>query len=158
MSDEDIDLGFSELEAIVRTAEAKRLVWLGELERRGLHRTDGYLSTAAWLTDRFGVAAGTAKRQVRTAAALGEMPEARRALVTGDIAPSAVGILVSAKDAHPESFASHERALVSEAAGRGSDELRRVVNGWSAARDGEAVGDRAERLRERRRLPATVPS
>jgi hypothetical protein len=52
LSDEDIDRGFSELQSILRMAEAKRLVWLGELERRGNHRRDGHLSTAAWLTDR----------------------------------------------------------------------------------------------------------
>jgi hypothetical protein len=41
---------------------------------------------------------------------------------------------------------------VGEAAIRGTDELRAVITNRSAARDAEAPGERAERLRERRRL------
>jgi hypothetical protein len=114
LSDESIESGFSELQSIVRAAEAKRLLWLGELERRSLHRTDGYLSTAAWLTGRYGTAAGVAKRQVRTAAALGDMPEVRRAVVAGEVGPEAVPILLAAKEAHPEAFGEHELALLGE--------------------------------------------
>jgi hypothetical protein len=100
-------------------AEATRLVWLESWGRRGLHRADGYLSTAAWLTDTYGVAAGAAKREVRTAAALGEMPEVRQAVVAGE-GPEAVVLLPCAKEAHPEAFGDHERALVGETACRGT--------------------------------------
>ncbi len=54
--------------------EAKRLRWLADQDRRASYRRDGYLSSAAWLADRFKVAAGSAKEQARVARALEEMP------------------------------------------------------------------------------------
>src|SRR5206468_1944331 len=43
LSDECLEAGFADLVRLCEAAEAKRLVWLGELERRKAWRRDGYL-------------------------------------------------------------------------------------------------------------------
>ncbi len=77
LSDEELERRFSELQRHVQSVEAERLAVLAELDRRAAHRRDGYLSTKAWLTDRFGVTRAAAKQEVRTAQALSALPEVR---------------------------------------------------------------------------------
>lgn len=152
LSDEAATEGFVCLQRISEAVEAKRLRWLADQDRRASYRADGYLSTAAWLADRFGVAAGTAKREVGVAQALEEMPDIREAFVTGELTSDAVRILAEARTEHPEQFAEQERALTEQAQTKTVDELRRVVACWSQAVDAEGSRQHAERLRERRHL------
>ncbi|HEY3210409.1 MAG TPA: hypothetical protein VGL18_11575 [Actinomycetota bacterium] len=60
LTEDQAEAGFAQLQRISELVEAKRLRWLAELERRASYRQDGYLSAAAWLSDRFGLAAGQA--------------------------------------------------------------------------------------------------
>jgi hypothetical protein len=154
LSDEELEAGFGSLNRAWEAIGAKRLKWLAELDRRSVYRRDGHLSAAAWLTDRFGVSAGAAKREVRTATALEAMPRVRRALAAGAVSSSAVKILVSAWQDHPEEFAGDEAQLVEEAACRSADELRRMLIEWSHHRGADGGAGRAERLHERRHLDA----
>jgi hypothetical protein len=152
LSDVAVEAGFAELHRLSEAVEARRLQWLADLERRATYRRDGYLSIAAWLADRFRVAAGTAKQQAKVATALQEMPEVREALASGELSTGAARVLVSAREAHPEVFALQERALVEEARTRPVDELRRVVEDWSSSADQEDALQQAEHLRERRHM------
>jgi hypothetical protein len=152
LSDAQVESGFADLQRISEAVEAKRLRWLGEVERRGFFRRDGYLSAPAWLTDRFGLGVGAAKAQVRVATALQEMPEVREAFLDGQLTSSAVRLLADAHADHPEAFAGQERALVDAAQTRGTDELRRVVADWCRAVDAEQSLEAMARLRAKRRI------
>jgi Domain of unknown function (DUF222) len=154
LGDQELEEGFASLNRAWEALGARRLKWLAELERRAAYRKDGHLSAAAWLSDRFGVAAGTAKREVLTAVALEAMPRVQRALAAGSVSSSAVKVLVSAWQDHPEAFVHQEHALLEEATTRPSNELRRMVTEWSRGLDADGGVMRAEQLRERRHLEA----
>jgi hypothetical protein len=154
LSIDRVEAGFVELQRLSQAVEAKRLRWLAELEKRASYRRNGYLSSAAWLSDRFGLAFAAAKQEVKVATALGEMPAAREALSSGEVSTGAVRVLVGARDAHPEAFSDQEGALVSQAQARSVDELRAVIREWSRSVDEEDALQAAERLRERRHLKA----
>jgi Domain of unknown function (DUF222)/HNH endonuclease len=147
-----LEQGFAELQRLADAVEARRLVWLAELERRAPWRRDGLLSGAVWLAQRFGLPAAEARTQVRVAVALDEMPAVRRALDEGEVTPAAVQALAAAREEHPDEFARQEDALLDQAQTRGADELRRVLGDWSQSVDAEDGQVRAERLRERRSL------
>jgi hypothetical protein len=144
--------GFAQLQRISEMVEAKRLQWLADQERRASYRRDEYLSSAAWLADRFGVAAGAAKQQVQVAQALEEMPRVRDSFLEGSVTSGAVRVLAAAREASPEAFASDETALVEAAMRRPIEELRRIVGEWSQAIDERDALERTEALRRRRRL------
>ena len=131
--------------------EAKRLRWLADQDRRASFRKDGYISSAVWLAHRFHVAAGSAKKQVQVAQALEQMPHVRDSLFTGGVSSSAVQILADARREHPAEFAAGEKAQVDAAISKPVEELRRVVSEWAQTID-EQLADRAEILRDRRRL------
>jgi hypothetical protein len=143
--------GFAQLQRIADLLEAKRLRWLADQDRRAVFRRDGHLSTGAWLADRFSVAAGSAKRQVKVAQALERMPRVRDSFASGGVSSSAVQILAEAHREHPREFATEEEAFVSVAGAKPVEELRRVVSDWVQTVD-EQSEDRAEILRSRRRL------
>ena len=143
--------GFAQLQRISEMVEAKRLRWLADQDRRASFRKDGYISSAVWLAHRFHVAAGSAKKQVQVAQALEQMPHVRDSLFTGGVSSSAVQILADARREHPAEFAAGEKAQVDAAISKPVEELRRVVSEWAQTID-EQLADRAEILRDRRRL------
>jgi hypothetical protein len=99
---------------------------------------------------------GDAHNQVRTARALEGMPETRRGLDEGDLSMSAVRVLVAAREADPQAFGCSEAALVDAARVHTVPDLRRVATYWRQAVEQEAALDGEEKLRERRRLHASV--
>ena len=152
LPDEVVGKGFAELQRVVEAVEAKRLCWLAEQDRRAAHLKDGYLSTAEWLADGFGVAAGVAKGQVKVARALREMPKVREAFSNGELTSSAVRVLVEARTELPDEFSAREGSLVEQARSTSVEGLRRITACWSQAADAERSLERAEHLREKRRL------
>ena len=157
LSDEEAGAGFAQLQRIAEVVEAKRLRWLADQDRRASYRRDGHLSTAAWLAGTFGVAAGSAKRQVQAAQSLEHMPAVRQSFATGKVTSSAVQVLAEAYREHTEEFSSGERALLEAATTTSVEELRRVVGDWIQRVD-EQRPDRSEILRARRRLEACPSS
>src|SRR5438552_15004729 len=85
LSTDEVEAGFADLQRLSEALEAMRLRWLAEVERRASYRRDGYLSSSAWLSDRFGIATGAAKTQVKVAIALQKMPDVSRAFSAGDV-------------------------------------------------------------------------
>src|SRR6266542_2217967 len=79
------------------------------------------------------------------------MPHVRDSLFTGGVSSSAVQILADARREHPAEFAAGEKAQVDAAISKPVEELRRVVSEWAQTID-EQLADRAEILRDRRRL------
>jgi hypothetical protein len=151
VADDQAAAGFAQLQRISELVEAKRLRWLADQDRRASHVRDGHLSTAAWLSDRFGLAAGSAKRQVQMAQALDQMPAVRESFVKGAVTSGAVQVLAEAHREHPGEFIVDEQALVEAATTKSVEELRRVVGDWVQGVD-ERKPNRAEILRARRRL------
>jgi len=153
LRDARIEEDFAELHRAVEQLEVERLRRLAEIERRGLHERDGFLSAAAWLVARFKVAWGAAREQVRIARALDRMPETLRALGEGDVSMSAVRVLVAVRDADVDAFERCEPQLVEAARIHSVSELQRVAAFWREAVERE-VGE--DGLTAHRRLHASV--
>jgi hypothetical protein len=143
---------FAELQRAAELLEGERLRRLADLDRRGVHRRDGHLSTASWLAHRFRVGWGAAREQVRVARNLSEMPETRRALDDGDLSMSAARVLVAAREVDPDAFDRCERTLVDAARIHSVRDLQRVAAHWRrmAERERSTGGD--DELRARRQL------
>ena len=149
-TEEDLDHGIAALQRIVQAAEAKKLRWVGEVQRRASFRKDGYLSATDWLSDRLNLTRGAAKEQLKTAQVLEALPEARQALEQGRVSPSAVRVLTAAWESHPEAFETSGRQLLKAATTKPVGDLRRTADEWRH-RHGESGGlDEAERKRELR--------
>jgi hypothetical protein len=111
---------------------------------------------ASWLARTHKVGWGQAREQVRTARALEEMRETRRALEEGDLSLFAARVLASARDADPEMFKVGESELVEAARIHSMADLQKVSAFWRQRVERERSLDPEERLRERRRLHASV--
>lgn len=151
-SDESLEEDLVELERCARALLAERLRRTAEIDRRDSFRRDGYLSVSSWLVHRLRTAFSAATGMVRMARALEQMPATREALSEGEISPSAVGILVSAREANPEAFACSEGALVDAARTLPVRGLSRAASYWRQAADPERAEEDAEHLFESRRL------
>jgi hypothetical protein len=156
LPDARIEEDFAELHRAAELIELERLRRLAEIDRRRLFERDGHLSAASWLGSRCSVAHGTARDHVRIARGLQEMPLTRRGIESGDLSLSAARVLVTAQDADPEAFARSEAELVEAARIHRVGDLQRVVASWREACERERGLQGEERLRERRRLHASV--
>ena len=156
LPDARVEEDFAELHRAVEQLEVERLRRLAEIERRGLHERDGFLSAAAWLVSRFKVAWGAAREHVRIARALDHMPRTRRALEEGEVSMSAIRVLVAVRDASADAFERCEPQLVEAARIHSVSDLQRVAAFWREAVEREGEFDGEGRLRARRRLHASV--
>jgi hypothetical protein len=156
LPDARIEEDFAELQRAVELLEAERLRRLSEIDRRRIFERDGHLSPAAWLAATFKVTWGSARQSVRVARALEEMPTTRRALDDGDLSMSAVRLLVMAREADPTAFERDEAQLVEAARIHSMNDLQRVAAYWRQAVEREHSLDGDDKLRERRRLHASV--
>lgn len=156
LPDARIEDDFAELQRAVELLEVERLRRLSEIDRRRLFERDGHLSSASWLAARHRVAWGTARESVRVARALDEMPGTRRALDEGELSMSAVRILAAARDADPAAFRLSEAHLVEAARIHSMNDLQRVAAFWRQGVEREEAAGGEEKLRERRKLHASV--
>jgi hypothetical protein len=156
LPDARIEEDFAELHRIGELVEIERLRRLGEIDRRGLFRRDGFLSTASWLSSRFRIAWGVAREHVRMARAIDRMPVLRSTVRTGDVPISAVRILAAAHEAEPGAFARAEERLVEAARVHPLAGLQRVVAVWRQVVEREHELDGADVVRDRRRLHASA--
>ena len=156
LPDARIEEDFAELQRTVELLEIERLRRLAEIERRRLFERDGHLSAASWLASTHKVAWGTAREHVRIARALEEMPVTRQALDAGEISMSAVRVLAAARDADPSAFERSEAQLVEAARIHSMNDLQRVAAYWRQAAQRENAMEGEEKLRQRRRLHASV--
>ena len=156
LPDARIEEDFAELHRAVEQLEVERLRRLVEIERRGLHERDGFLSAAAWLVAKFKVAWGVAREHVRVARALDRMPQTRRGLDEGEVSMSAVRVLVAVRDADVDAFERCESQLVEAARIHSVSELQRVAAFWREAAERDRALSGEERLQAHRRLHASV--
>ena len=156
MPDARLEEDFAELQRASELVDAERLRRLAEIDRRAAYRRDGHLSTAGWLASTCKLSWGMARNEVRMARALEDMPVTRRALEDGDLSMSAARVLVDARDADHEAFRSSEATLVEAARIHSMQDVRRVAAYWRQAAEREAALGGEEKLRERRRLHASV--
>ena len=151
-----IEEDFAELQRAVEVLEVERLRRLAEIDKRRFFERDGYLSVASWLASRFKVGWGAAREQARVARSLEEMPVTREALEAGDISLSGVKVLVATREVDPAAFARAEEQLVEAARIHSVNDLGRVVGYWRQAVEREHAAQGEEKLREQRRLHASV--
>ena len=156
LPDARLEDDFAELQRSCEQLEVERLRRLAEIERRATFKRDGHLSAASWLASQFKVGWGTARESVRTARALEEMPETRQALEEGDVSMSGAKVLLAARDADPDEFRDSEKQLVEAARIHSTNDLQRIAAYWRQAVEREQALDSDEKVRERRRLHASV--
>ncbi len=156
LPDARIEEDFTELQRAVELLEVERLRRLAEIDRRRLFERDGHLSTASWLASTFKVAWGTAREHLRTARALEEMPQTRQALDAGELSMSALRVLVATRDTDPSAFRDCEAQLVEAARIHSMQDLQRVAAYWRQAVEHEQALEGDDKIRERRRLHASV--
>jgi Domain of unknown function (DUF222)/HNH endonuclease len=156
LPDARLEEDFSEIQRALEQLDVERLRRLAEIERRKVYARDGHLSAASWLATTHKVGWGAARDSVRTARALEEMPQTRQAVEAGELSMSAAKILVAAREADPEEFRRSEPQLVEAARIHSTNDLQRVASYWRQAVEREQALDGDERLRERRRLHASV--
>lgn len=157
LADAAVEEDFCELQRACEQLEVERLRRLAEIERRGLFQRDGHISLAAWLTARLGLRWGSARRDVRLARTLDQMPETRRAVHEGEIPLDAARVLARARETHPDAFPEAEAQLLEAARVHSVADLHRVTTFWSQHVTARQLGtaDDAE-LRTRRNLHASV--
>jgi len=143
---------FEEAQMAIERLRSRQLRLLAQIYRRRNWANDGFLSTAAWLVDRFRMSWSVAKTDVRTARALEEMPRTREALESGGISSCQIRVLAAARAAHPEDFLASEELLLGAAQRHSVRELTRVVAYWQNAVDSERGVDPSERAWNRRHL------
>ena len=130
LPDARIEEDLAELHRVAELIEVERLRRIAEIERRRAFERDGHHSVAGWLVATFRMGWGAACEQVRAARGLEAMPLTRRALADGDVSMSAVRVLVTAREAQPDAFASAERSLLEAARIHPVADLQRVVAFW----------------------------
>ena len=152
LPDARIDEDLVELHRAIQGLEVERLRRVAEFERRRLHTREGHLSAASWMVGALQVSWGQARRDVRTARALGSMPATRAAVTSGELPIAAAHVLAEARGTAPEAFARAEGALVAVGAGRSLRDLHRAVGRWLQHALIEREGGVDEGLRAQRRL------
>ncbi len=113
----------AELSAHLDAATARLLDLIREFDAREGWNT-GFISCAAWLSWRVGLAPGAAREHVRVARALGTLPLLAQALARGELSYSKVRELT--RVATPE---TEERLLAVGRAGT-TEHVERIVRGW----------------------------
>ena len=129
-----------QLSALLR----EQLADIAEFDEVEAWRGDGATSMAAWLTDRCGVSAATARQWVKPAAKLGALPALSDALATGELSLDVVGPLTEVASADNE-------AELREASAHWSARQVRELVEWHKATE-EALAGAAAREFEQRTL------
>jgi hypothetical protein len=156
LPDARIEEDFAELQRAGEQLELERLRRLAEWSGGGPSSETATSSAASWLAAEFKVGWGSAREQVRTARALEDMPETRRAIEEGDVSMSGARVLVTARDADPEEFRRSEATLVETARIHSTNDLQRVASYWRQAVEKTHALESDEKVRARRRLHASV--
>ena len=157
LPDAVIEDDFAELQPMSELLELERLRRLAEIERRGLYRRDGHLSTAAWMADRFRTGWGSARAASETARGLDRMPATRAALQAGAITMGGARILVGARRTNAAAFDRDEHRLVHAARTHTVAELQRIASFWRQRVERQVDPVVAgEGIRADRRLHASV--
>ncbi|OFW67255.1 MAG: hypothetical protein A2Z12_05955 [Actinobacteria bacterium RBG_16_68_21] len=141
---------------LIASIEAECAIVVAELIRRGAHHDLGHRSMVSLLVDRLGVSAGVARGMIRVATALDEMPHTRAAFEAGDLDLARARQLVSAREANPELFAWHERALVETIEGLPMRHVAGALDYWAQQASLEYAEHDAAVRREQRRLHVSL--
>jgi hypothetical protein len=151
-----IEEDFTELHRAIEQLEVERLKRLAEIDRRGIHRRDGHLSTASWLASTQRLSWGASREQVRIARSLEQMPSTRRALEAADLSMSSARVLAGAREVDPDAFSRSEEMLVQAARIHSMTDLQKALSFWRERVERDRGLDVEERLRARRGLHASV--
>lgn len=141
------------LRGVIDRVEASFARRLAAVDRRGLARSDGCVSTVAWLRRRAGMTANAASERVRVARQLGHLEATSEGFASGRLTYGHVAVIArAAADVGPRHAAAAEPVLL-EAAGRmDPDRLRRVAARLRHCVDPDGAQAGANRAHERRRL------
>ena len=131
---------------------ARAIRRLDEMDQRRSYANEGFLSATSWLRGRCQLTARAAKSLVSAARSLRSMPKTKRAYESGAIHLPAVQMLGIAAEAHPETFAQHEGLLVEQAKRLSPSGLRKTLDYWRQAADGDDFAKAAARQHSRRKL------
>ena len=128
----------SRLAAVKSEAVAELAAWRGEAQAADVLRGDLKQSR------------GAAKREVRLAGQLADVPATAEALADGAITPRHARLIAEAADAAPPGTPIDEGELLEAATEQPADLFGRTVRGHLDARAGDDLAERRKRQRERR--------
>ena len=150
LSDSELADRLQEIERVCGALAVERSRTVAEVERRGSFATDGHLSVTSWVESATGTSFSQAAREARLARNLEQMPATKEALADGEVSQAAMGMLLSAREAHPQEFARAEDTLVEAARTLPVRDLRRAVEHWKEVVEPEAmVREEASRFERR---------
>jgi hypothetical protein len=143
ISDDALEASLHELERAQSAIDAERARRVGEVERRGTFRRDGFLSSTSWLAARLRVGGGVAAGYVRWSRVLRRAGMTRRALTAGDITSSAATTLIAAAEIDAHAFERDEALLVRAAASLSGRDLVKAVARWRQLVETDDADERA---------------
>ena len=120
----------------------EQLADIAEFDEAEAWRGDGATSMVAWLTDRCGVSASTARQWVKPAAKLGALPALSEALATGELSLDVVGPLTEVASA------DNEAELRAASAHWSARQVRELVE-WQKATEDVLAGAAAREFEQR---------
>ena len=153
----DADLSSSDaverLHGQLARLESTTTAAVGQWDAQVRWADDGARSGAAWLAWRCRVPLPSARRRVRLARALRDLPCTAEAWARGELDSAHVSALAAARTERTvEVMARDEAMLVEEASRSRFDQFHRVLAYWLQHADPDGVEDNAARQREDRRL------
>ncbi|MGH8945326.1 MAG: DUF222 domain-containing protein [Acidimicrobiia bacterium] len=137
----------------IETLRADWLRRVGELDRRGAHLEEDFLSFTSWLADRCRLSGTEARGLLRLARALRDLPRTASAYLKGAITTAHVRVLSRAASAHPDTYLRDEEVLLEAASSLSVADCARALTYWRGALDDWAE---PEELYGRRRLHASL--
>ena len=152
MFDDELEQAVITMKRLIDASSAQLLVMIGELDHRQIPQTEHVLSTKQWLKRFTRMSSTEASGTLKTARALTEMTQVRRAAAQGDIVPNAVQLLTQARDRHPDEFCDHESVFADIATYLDTTDLRRAISHWEQQVDYAAALDETDTARQRRRF------
>ena len=136
----------------IETLRADWLRRVGELDRRGAHLEEDFLSFTSWLADRCRLSGTEARGLLRLARALRDLPRTASAYLKGAITTAHVRVLSRAASVHPDTYLRDEEVLLEAASSLSVADCSRALTYWRGALDDWAE---PEELYGRRRLHAS---
>ncbi|HEY1332379.1 MAG TPA: DUF222 domain-containing protein [Actinomycetota bacterium] len=156
LSDAGLEEEFDEFTWACRAMQAHWLKLLAKIDDRHAFSRDGFWSAASWLAVHARESHAASTEQVKTACALEDMPVVRDAYGEGEISASAVRVLTTAHDTHPELFAEAEPMLVEAAKALMPREFAYAVRYWRQAADAARAERAADERHDQRRLSVSA--
>jgi hypothetical protein len=151
LSDAELCDRYVEQEREITRLQAEQAATLAVVDRRQAYQPE-YLTSAAFVRHRTGVAGSEARRRVTEARRLAEHDAVREAFASAAIDSPRMAMLLHAAALAPDLFERDESVLIEAVAGLPMGDANRAIDYWRQAVDRRGFARDADHARERRGL------